>query len=263
MDQTGLEQSLIAAEEKAGKLLKLLTTAGTALRKIQNSAGTGNLRQIRKSIDDVNRIVRELQDGLEDGAGIWNFDEESYLSGSGFIRELLQYAHDAALNLVEQDGRLYCYPFIIRILSAERALLIDRKRTTTLRPSKLVQELKREQTKPPRFSPASFIESLLAGYTFCARASTPVALGQVFPLTHVYRLFTILPGQSRDYSLQDFARDIYLLDRSGIQKTKDGMLMRLSASTALRSSAERLSTVTEQGSLKDYFGISFSPEGST
>ncbi|MEK7820977.1 MAG: hypothetical protein AAB543_07700, partial [Pseudomonadota bacterium] len=44
----------------------------------------------------------------------------------------------------------------------------------------------------------------------------------VVPLTTVYESLTLLPGTSAEYGPSDFARDLYLLDRSGVSQTKGG-----------------------------------------
>ena len=42
------------------------------------------------------------------------------------------------------------------------------------------------------------------------------------PLDRIYRLFTSLPGSSREYDRTDFARDLYILDTNGPKRTKQG-----------------------------------------
>ena len=46
--------------------------------------------------------------------------------------------------------------------------------------------------------------------------------GATVKLSDVYTVLTVLPGSARDYSRQELARDLYLLDQSGITKTRDG-----------------------------------------
>ena len=69
-------------------------------------------------------------------------------------------------------------------------------------------------------------------------------------------MLTVLPGQSAAYSQQEFARDIYLLDESGVDRTKDGLRMTLPASSGARTSST-LATVMRNGELKIYYGIAF------
>lgn len=80
--------------------------------------------------------------------------------------------------------------------------------------------------------------------------------GTVIPLLEIYELFTLLPGQAKEYSRHEFARDIYLLDRTGVVATKKGARVSLPASTRLVS--RTLSVINEHGEEKRYYGIAFS-----
>ena len=72
----------------------------------------------------------------------------------------------------------------------------------------------------------------------------------------MYRVLTVLPGSAREYSKQEFARDLYLLDQSEVTTTKDGRTLHLPASALTRGSG-LLTTVTRSGQEKVYAGISF------
>lgn len=79
----------------------------------------------------------------------------------------------------------------------------------------------------------------------------------VVPLLEVYNLLTLLPGQSKEYSRQEFARDIYLLDQSRVAKTKKGLVVSFPASTGTRSVTSTITVITQNGHEKKYYGISF------
>ena len=54
-----------------------------------------------------------------------------------------------------------------------------------------------------------------------------MATGKVIKLLDIYQLLTLLPGQSKEYTKEEFARDIYLLDKSGITTTNNGFVLSL------------------------------------
>jgi hypothetical protein len=83
--------------------------------------------------------------------------------------------------------------------------------------------------------------------------------GHTEPLIRVYELLTLQPGATRDYSRQEFARDIYLLDRGGVTTTRRGYIVSFPASTGARSAGASVRVVTEGGQEKVYHGIAFSP----
>ena len=72
----------------------------------------------------------------------------------------------------------------------------------------------------------------------------------------MHRVLTLLPGAAREYTRQEFARDLYLLDQSGVVDTKNGRRMTLPASAMTRGGGV-LTTVTRGGQTKIYAGLAF------
>jgi hypothetical protein len=149
------------------------------------------------------------------------------------------------------------------VLPSERSILIDRTRERRLRPSIVVEHLRTLQERPPRFRPDAFLEALFNAYRVLAQRHGSGALqrGPVERLAQVYELLTLLPGESREYSRQEFARDIYLLDRSGITKTRDDFVVSYPASTGTKSATGVVTVITETGQERAYWGIAFTREG--
>jgi hypothetical protein len=150
------------------------------------------------------------------------------------------------------------------VLGAERTILIDRTRERRLRPSSVVARLRAMQDRPPRFRPDAFMESLFKAY----RALLQQRHGSSWPdnapverLVRIYELLTLLPGQAREYSSHEFARDIYLLDRSGITETRDGFVVSFPASTGTRSASAVITAIAENGQERRYWGITFTRVG--
>jgi hypothetical protein len=143
----------------------------------------------------------------------WEFDEEAYLQGEGFVDELIAAGERAGLRISFQDNRLYAYPALVRVLPGDRAVLIDKVRERRLRPSVLADLLRDRQKRPPRFKASDFLEALHDVYQVAIRQhGTRLMEGAPVPLLDLYELFTLLPGARREYSAQEFARDVYLGD---------------------------------------------------
>ena len=125
-----------------------------------------------------------------------------------------------------------------------------------LRPSVVIGLLAAAQQRPPRFRAEPFLESLAGGYELVvARAgSRPDAVARV---TDIWSALTLLPGQGKDYTRPEFARDLYLLDQSGVQQTRSGRMLRWHASSGTRT-AGMLTTVARTGQQQRYWGVSFS-----
>jgi hypothetical protein len=252
-----LEQSLARTEADAEATLKAATTVVSSLKKFRDAAKKGNLREIRKTIETADQTIAALKQQFSNAKEGWDFDEESYFSGTGFHLEVLEAARQAGVKIFEQFGMIYCYPYLIRIKPQERAILIDKIIERRLRPSILARHLKELQNRPVRFKSQPFLECLFAAYSkiLSHQVKEALASGKVIKLTDIYQLLTLLPGQSREYTTEEFARDIYLLDKSGVFSTNQGFVLNLVPPG--RDIRRSLRVITEEGQERLYYGISF------
>ncbi len=261
--QPGLEQALARLEDDAGVALKAATAVTSALKRVRAAAQMGNLRELRPALGAAERAVGGLGQEVGRVKDRWDVDEEAYLAGRGYVRELLETAARLDLRLFEQDDRLYAYPTLVQILPGERTVLIDRNRERRLRPSVLVGQLKDLQQRPPRFKAETFLETLFDAYTIAVdravakRGREAVGRNPVVRLLDVYDLLTLRPGQSREYSRQEFARDVYLLDQSGTTTTQKGATVSFPASTGTKATAGTLRVITRGGQERLYYGLVF------
>lgn len=259
-DDQGLEQALRDTQVEADAALKTAAAATTALKHVRAVVQVGNLRDLNAAFAAAERALAAAQHQFARLKGSWQFDEEAYFSAGAYARELLATAREMGVRIVEADDRLYCYPMLVRVLGSERTVLIDRLRERRLRPTVLVSHLKDLQKRPARFKPEVFLEALHAAYSVLVerRGEEPRGSGAVARLLDVYALLTLLPGQRREYSRQEFARDIYLLDRSGVTTVQKGeYTLGLPSSTGTKSASGTITVITESGREQTYYGIAF------
>jgi hypothetical protein len=258
-----LEAALARTEAAAERALKAAADLTASLRRLRAAAQTGNLRDLRATLSAIGPAVRQATNVVDEVAESWTLDDEAYLSSGGYTEELLAAARAAGLQLFERDDRIYCYPVLVRVAAAERSVFVDRARERRIRPSVLVEHLRGVQRRPPRFRPEAFLDALFAAYSHLVRRHGPNQLdaGHAEPLIDVYTLLTLAPGASREYSRQEFARDVYLLDRGGVTTTRRGYVVSFPASTGARSAGAAVRVVTEAGQEKVYYGIAFTPGG--
>ena len=102
-----------------------------------------------------------------------------------------------------------------------------------MRPSVLVA-VKALQNRPPRFKAEAFLESWPRRTT--SRRRRGLRPGSTVKLVDVYSVLTVMPGAAREYSKQEFARDLYLLDQSGVDDHAIGRMLSLPASALTRGS---------------------------
>jgi hypothetical protein len=261
-----LERALAQTQSDADAVMKAAAAVSAAVKRLRTAAQVGNLREMGPSITAAEQAITALSQQFANAKDGWDFDEDAYFGNGSFIRELQETADRLSVQIYEQDDRLYCYPTLVRVLPNDRAVEIDKKRERRLRPTVLVDHLKALQRRPPRSKPEPFLEALFDAYETCipkadGRSQAPSGYGRVVRLLDIYRVLTLLPGQSREYSRAEFARDIYLLDQSGITRTKSGYLVSFPVGTGSRTPASTIRTVTQEGREKLYYGIAFVEAG--
>jgi hypothetical protein len=250
--ENGLEAALAATQVDAEAVLKASVALSRELKKVRGSAVTGQVRDLRKALDAAVTLSVDLAEATRRAQSGFEVDEVDYLSSGGYAKELLALAAERGVAMFEEDERLLCYPSLLRLLPGDAAVEIDRRREKRLRPSVVIDALAAAQLRPPRFNAEPFLRSLAGAYALLAQDGTGVQR-----LIDVWDVLTLLPGQAKDYTKPEFARDLYLLDQSGVTATKSGRTLRWHASSGTRG-AGVLTTVAKTGQQQRYWGVSFS-----
>ena len=259
------EQGFADSENAADSVLKALSNATTLARQLRRAAQDGNIAALRRTTERLEDSLTLIRQEIANAAGAWPFPPEAeqvYLQEQ-YAEELKEEARKKNLQMYDRDGRLIAHPSVLRVMPGERAVQINRRPMSAIRPTKIVAVLEGLQQRPPRFSPRRFLESLYVAYGELAGTSTTDRLklggvGQVIPLMTIYSLFTGLPGANRDYSQLDFASDLYSLEESGVKEVRSGA--RISFPSSARSS-RAISFVGPDGEPVIYYGIQFTGGG--
>jgi hypothetical protein len=249
------EAGFAEVERAAGVATKSASTLLTALKQLNKAATEGELGAIHKTAERISVIMASVFQEVENAASAWPFhldSEERYMRDS-YADELLQRARSEGIEVQRLDDGYLMYPSILRIVPSERAVAIDRKRIKTIRPSRLLRQLKLSQTAKPKMGPEQFLELLYRTY----RLLTGKQQGKTIPLSAVYEALTLMPGSVAGYGQSEFARDLFLLDRSGVAKTKSGVKVSLPASTGTKGAKGTFSFVSPDGEAITYYGIHF------
>jgi hypothetical protein len=255
------EATLATTEQGVDAALRSAGAATRELRKALAGAKTGQVRDLRRALAAAEAAASALAEETRAARASFDFDEQSYLAEGRYAKELLAVAAAAGVTIYEEDERLLCYPSLVKVIAGDATVEIDRKRERRLRPSVLVRLLGERQGRAPRFKPEAFLDSLCASYELVVARAGKKA-DAVVRLLDVWAVLTILPGQSREYTKQEFARDLYLLDQSGVTRSRSGRILRWSASTGTKG-AGVLTTVAKSGQQQRYWGVSFTVKEST
>lgn len=254
-----MEATLVATEREVDAAIRGATTTLKELKRALGAARGGQIRDLRKSLATAREAADRLAQGTGALAGSFDFDEREYLSSGAYLKELLVEAEARGLSIVEDDDRLLCYPSLLRIVASDAAIEIDKVRDRRLRPSVLVTTLARAQERGTRFRAEPFLDSLRSAYELLVSGPDKRA-DAVVRLVDIWSVLTMLPGQRTQYSKQEFARDLYLLDQSGVTSTpRSARTLRWAASTGTKGPGT-LVTVARNGQQQRYWGVSFTPD---
>jgi len=255
----GLETALAATEEGVDAALKASASLTRELKKAKTGAERGQLRELRRALDAATALAEDATQAARDASESFSFDDKEHLDSGSYAQELLDTAAAQDLTMFQDDERLLlCYPSLIKVLPGEAAVEIDRRRERRLRPSVMVGLLAVTHSRPPRFLPKPFLQSLESGYDL-VRSQKERDQATVVRLIDVWGVLTLLPGQARDYTRAEFARDLYLLDSSAVATAKSGRVLGWHASSGTRD-AGTLTTVAKTGQRQLYWGISFTDQ---
>ncbi|HET8661789.1 MAG TPA: hypothetical protein VFM55_22690 [Micromonosporaceae bacterium] len=248
------EAALAETERQVDTALRAANTVVREMKRARAAARTGQVRDLRKALAAAQSAAGGLAANTRELE--LTFDEQAHLASGGYVKELLSEAEAQGVAIVEDDDQLLCYPSLLRLLPTDAVVQVDKARERRLRPSVLVAALARAQERGPRFKAEQFLDSLRSGYELWV-ASEDKKADAVVRLIDIWGVLTMLPGQRSAYSKQEFARDLYLLDQSGVTTTsRSARELRWSASTGTKGTGT-LVTVSRTGQQQKYWGVSF------
>jgi hypothetical protein len=243
--------------------LKSTQRLASGLKRAQKAASQGDLSALHKSLAEVQATLTVARTEVGNATASWHpseTDEAVFFSDGGFQSELMAAAEAIGLQMSAEDGLLVSYPSLIKLDANRRCVIIDRKPWRAVRPSVLAAHLQAVQSRPPKFKPAQFLESLYDAWEY-ARARHLLVHGRapidVVHVRDIYAALTIAPGSAREYSKPEFGRDLYLLEsRVDVRQTRKGARVRFARSTGTKS-AGFITVVREDGRRVDYSGVGF------
>jgi hypothetical protein len=255
--QVNFEEAFAQAEKAALAAVRAASRLSAAARALAKAAAEGDIGRLRRAGERLSEEADSARQEAANACAAWTLDpetEERYLREE-YADELLRSADASGLKMQRHDGTIISYPLIIRILPSQRAVALNRRRVSGLRPSKLAARLKASQNRVSRGNPQTFLETLFSAYKLVAQGERSRA---AVSLEEIFRVLTLSPDS--EYSRDDFARDLLSLDRSGTSVTRSGAQVSLPASTGTKDSRHTFVCATADGEIVTFYGIKFSED---
>ena len=266
---TTFEQAFSDTERAADSALVSARQLSNRARALAKAARTGNIAAIRRERSNLKSAMVALSQEVDNANSVWPFqedEEERYLQ-DGYADELIAAAQDADLSVYKEDDALISYPSIVRIAPGERAVRIDDKKESGIRPSHLAKTLIENQKKTGRFRPNQVLESMYAIYSEIAGEYESGGEligdgGRVVPLARIYNMMVVSPIVKRgEYRRTEFAFNLYAIENEGPRVTKRGYRVDFPSSTGTRRRASDLfHCVAPDGQRITYYGVRFSED---
>ena len=258
------ENEFINTDGATVSTLRAINNLALLIKQMQKAGQQGNIAALKKSIERLKETIGIVQTEVQNAGNSWIMtedEEESYLSND-YSTELQEIGNQHGLQIFERDGAVVSYPSKLVVLPKEKAVRLDGKKVSTIRPSYLVKLLLANQQKKIRSNSAQFLESLYKVYsqlTGSNRSKTMLvsAAESVVTLETIYDVLTALPGLSREYDRMDFARDLYFLDHSELRETRNGTKYRMDAGTGAKTGRGTFVFVDQNGVDQKYHSIQF------
>ena len=259
----GFEQGFADTERAAAATVKSAGEVTKAARALERAAKTGSINAMRKAQAELDTAIGALNQEATNAGACWRFrpdDEENYMK-ENFAEELRAEAQRLGLRIHQRDEQLIASPSIVRVLPTARAVRIDRKQASTIRPSYLVSKLLEKQKGPSRANGRAILEAMYKSYQMLVGGLSPshrleAGQRQAVPLSSIYAALTLMPGTGREYSQTDFARDLYRLDTNGPVVTRRGSRIHFYGG---RQSS--ISYVDRDGNIISYYNVAFTEAG--
>jgi hypothetical protein len=250
------EDSLLSLDARLDEIQKRSKAVVSAVGRARTAAKLGRTTDITKGLDDVSKRLGEASAAAQGLSDCWEFDTSAYLADGRFVEDLKAAAAQKGLELFEHDGRIYCFPLLLRVDAKGNAVKIGRKLERRIRPIELAQLLVAAQKRPQRFGEQQFLRLLYRAWRrLAANSWRGTGAGPVVALADIHEMLTLLPGA--DYAEEEFARDLLLLDRRPDLRTSDGCRFELPASTLSKGGMKRIVVYDEQGRERTYIGLRF------
>jgi hypothetical protein len=253
-EQAGLEAALADLDARLALAARTLGAAQKQLKQAVEASRQGKVRDLPRTLAGVVESSDAFAQAALNAQRSWAFDVQGHLESGRYVAELLSQAEAAGLaGASEVDGALQSFPVIVKVDARDPSLKIGRKLDRAMRPSVIVERLRQMRGQPAR---EAVVRQLLASFERAYLIVSRGGEGIAVPLKSIYDALVLRPGQSREYTLNDFLLDVYWLDRSGPHVTQVGRELSFPAATGAKA-GRGLQFVTETGEVRTYASIRF------
>ena len=186
-------EELYRALQPLEKALKDSAAAVTKQQKaIQKNTETGNLAEVKKSLEAIAEAAKTLQEGIDAVLSeIDSFDTRAYFADGDFTKQLLDACAEKGVDVRGETGVYEMFPFKVRIIGDEEhdsEIWINRKKLPSFRPSFVAESIHADQARlyNAKFNEQTFMTELADAYELACLKSN-ARIGSTQSLDKIYK----------------------------------------------------------------------------
>src|SRR5271157_6350747 len=153
------EEHLLALDIKLDEVQKLGKAVVATIGRTRAAVKVGRVDDIVRGLGAISQRIDETTDAAGRLASAWIFDASGYLTDGRFVDDLKEASAEKGLMLFENNGRIYCFPLLLRVDPKEIGVRIGRTLERRIRPSELADLLARAQKRQNGSARHSFSNS--------------------------------------------------------------------------------------------------------
>ena len=214
-------EELYGALQPLEKALKDSAVAVTKQQKaIQKNTETGNLAEVKKSLEAIAEAAKTLQEGIDAvRSEIDSFDTRAYFADGDFTKQLLEACAEKGVDVRGETGVYEMFPFKVRIIGDEEhdsEIWVNRKKLPSFRPSFVAESIHADQARlyNAKFNEQTFMTELADAYELACLKSN-ARTGSTQSLDKIYKFLAPTARARKDYDKQAYAFDLARLYEKG------------------------------------------------
>jgi hypothetical protein len=164
MDYEELYDQILTLEKA---LKDKLAGAQAGYKNITRNSEKGELKNLSKDLGQMTAVIHDYENIIAGYTELIDaFDAKEYMESGDFARQLTQYCESMSVDIKGEFPNYEIFPYKVRIDSNTQELVIDRKKSQSLRPRYFVGSIKKSQEKLNKaaFNVGAFLSELAEAY---------------------------------------------------------------------------------------------------
>ena len=208
------EQFLTDAQLCAKGVKEKTDVQSRAVKNVQKCLAEGDLYSLPKlfsTLRDASTAREEALIRLEDITS--GFDGKEYMASGDFAAQMLEYCRQLDVDVQGTYPVYEMFPCRVTVNPETQDVTVDRKKMQCLRPSKLVNDIKKELDKLSKasFNASAFAKELAAAYDLAiikASRKKPCSADSPVYLLDLYEYLTPMRWHKKEYTKNNYAYDL-------------------------------------------------------